>query len=410
MTFSTLSLGAVLFCCLCTAASGNLNPNIKDYTEFVLKMSTNQTFTNSMARHIKSLLKDEPNYYDYSPFRNDASYKFSCKIEKSAKVPATVHELRPADIKVVAGMGDSLTAALAGQAKTPIGILYEYRGVSWSMGGAKELEQHVTLPNILKKYNPNLVGYLTRGDTAYLNEDGVGLNCAVSGQEANHIPAQARKLVERMQQERQIDMQNDWKVLTLLIGGNDLCRWCSDPEKHSPANYIKDVKKGLDIIYENIPRVFVNLVSVLNVSKVINFNKGLACSALHIYECECGAYPKGDQEEILLKYIDEYRNLTAELVNSGRYDQRDDFTVVLQPFLHEFDTPIKPNGKRDFTFLAPDCFHFSAKGHSTVATGLWNNMLQPVGEKRTNVDVKEPFRCPTEEHPYFFTKKNSIKN
>lgn len=38
--------------------------------------------------------------------------------------------------------------------------------------------------------------------------------------------------------------------------------------------------------------------------------------------------------------------------------------------LHQFD-----NGTVDLTYLAPDCFHFSVKGHHNVATALWNNMV-----------------------------------
>jgi hypothetical protein len=39
--------------------------------------------------------------------------------------------------------------------------------------------------------------------------------------------------------------------------------------------------------------------------------------------------------------------------------------------------------------------------------GLWNNMIQPVGKKSTTFIVGEPISCPTTEHPYFYTNKNS---
>jgi hypothetical protein len=50
------------------------------------------------------------------------------------------------------------------------------------------LEKSLTLPNILKKFNPNLKGYTTKSTILIFNDDGLGLNVAVSGQEANHIP------------------------------------------------------------------------------------------------------------------------------------------------------------------------------------------------------------------------------
>lgn len=40
----------------------------------------------------------------------------------------------------------------------------------------------------------------------------------------------------------------------------------------------------------------------------------------------------------------------------------------------------------DESYLAPDCFHLSAKGQAAMAAGLWNNMLEPVGEKSITYD------------------------
>lgn len=42
------------------------------------------------------------------------------------------------------------------------------------------------------------------------------------------MPAQANLLVERMKTEPEVDFENDWKLITLFIGGNDLCDYCDD--------------------------------------------------------------------------------------------------------------------------------------------------------------------------------------
>ena len=39
---------------------------------------------------------------------------------------------------------------------------------------------------------------------------------------------QAEMLVKRMKGESNIDYENDWKVITIFIGGNDLCAFCKD--------------------------------------------------------------------------------------------------------------------------------------------------------------------------------------
>lgn len=49
------------------------------------------------------------------------------------------------------------------------------------------------------------------------------------------------------------------------------------------------------------------------------------------------------------------------------------------------------------------------KGHSQAAISLWNNLFEPVGNKRETWNTDEPVKCPTEDYPYIFTSKNSVK-
>jgi len=42
-----------------------------------------------------------------------------------------------------------------------------------------------------------------------------------------------------------------------------------------------------------------------------------------------------------------------------------------------------------------------------MARALWNNMLEPDCDKRTNLSSNEPVKCPTKKRPYIFTSKNS---
>ena len=54
-------------------------------------------------------------------------------------------------------------------------------------------------------------------------------------------------------------------------------------------------------------------------------------------------------------------------VESGRYDTRDDFTVVIQPFNVKSKLPMVRSGfgmMADPTFMSADCFHLSQRGHS----------------------------------------------
>lgn len=103
-----------------------------------------------------------------------------------------------------------------------------------------------------------------------------------------------------------------------------------------------------------------------------------------------------------------------ELIDSGRYDTHDNFTVVLQPFFREIFLPklqvktirfgslsclvflasflfsftvfltasFLKDGRPDRSYFSPDCFHLSQKAHTLMARSLWNNMVRfaPVGD------------------------------
>jgi hypothetical protein len=94
-------------------------------------------------------------------------YPFFCDVNgpgaRSKTVPKSVHELRPGDIDVVGAIGDSLTAGNGAFALDVFQIYLEERGVSWSIGGQGNWKSFLTLPNILKEFNPNLYGFTTNG-------------------------------------------------------------------------------------------------------------------------------------------------------------------------------------------------------------------------------------------------------
>jgi phospholipase B1 len=100
-----------------------------------------------------------------------------------------------------------------------------------------------------------------------------------------------------------------------------------------------------------------------------------------------------------------YQQGLNDLVSRGRYDTRDDFTVVLQPFFVNAEIP-QNGGVPDSSYFAPDCFHLSIKGHTEAAKALWQNMFEPVGNKAQSWDIGGPLYCPTETNPYLCTALN----
>ncbi|XP_077996977.1 phospholipase B1, membrane-associated-like [Glandiceps talaboti] len=372
------------------------NTNWEDFAVEVQQMSAN------VSQSRQNLLRS--NLFRSS---NDKAYglkSFRCDVSVRGAAPATsVHNLRPSDIQVVGALGDSLTAANGAGASWVLEVLTEYRGLSFSAGGDKTLEEVSTLPNILKKYNPNLVGFSV-GKGSDDDIDVSVFNVAVPGSKAFNLPGQARRLIARMKAHPNVDYANDWKLVTLFIGGNDLCDWIKEKEEYSADNYIAHIKNALDILHEQMPRTFVNLVSVPNVVEISKV-KGLKCKALRLYLCPSVLFAKNKLEDVHKEYL----RVTRELNADGKYDTKDDFTVVVQPYFEDTHLPKKSNGRYDTSYFAPDCFHFSGKGHGQAAHALWNNMLQPVGQKETRFDFDtdtEPL-CPSKNAPFFYTSKNS---
>ncbi|XP_071159307.1 phospholipase B1, membrane-associated-like [Mytilus edulis] len=370
-----------------------------DYKKFIEQQSKNATFVKLFDQHVQR--------FKEAQMTSKVKLEFPCQPFQKPKEATHVHELTPYDIKAIGAIGDSITAGTGITAGTIIGVLREDRGLSWSGGGDGNVEEYITLPNMIKRYNPDLKGYATGWGPYWFPN--AHLNVAIPGKKASDMPGQARMLVDRLKSEKGVDYQNDWKVITLFIGGNDLCDFCEDREAYSAENYIGYIREALDIFHAEVPRAFVNLVEVLNIGFASTLREGFVCDTIQLFGCRCGSYPDEKEKEELQVFVAAYQKVTRDLVASGRYDTRDDFTVVDQPFFSETEVPTKEDGSTDLSYFSPDCFHLSVKGQEAAAYALWDNMIEPVGQKRISWRPGVPVECPDEQAPYFYTRKNSPK-
>ncbi|KAI5125075.1 Phospholipase B1, Membrane-Associated [Manis pentadactyla] len=325
----------------------------------------------------------------------------------SSSVPTSVHKLRPADIKVVAALGDSLTTALGAHPGKFGDLPTSWRGLSWSIGGDGTLETHTTLPNILRKFNPSVLGFSTG-----TQEGTAGLNVAVKGARARDMPAQARDLVERMKKSPEINLETDWKLITLFIGSNDLCHYCENLEALPAEEYVQHIQRALDILYEELPRAFINVVEIMELAG-LHQGQGGKCDMQVAAQssCACLGRTQSSREMQELKKVNwNFQSGISRLTYQQQYLQREDFAVVLQPFFQNTLIPLNSRGGADLTFFSDDCFHFSERGHAEMAIALWNNMLEPVGQKTTSNNFthsRTKLKCPSPESPYLHTLGNS---
>lgn len=333
---------------------------------------------------------------------------FTCNVTEytSAEIPTSVHQLRPGDIKVVAAFGDSITAGNGLGATTLPQVAVENRGESFSIGGDESLEGGViTLPNIMRKFNPDLKGYSRCAST----EDNVyrsWFNVARPGATNDDMLSEAKDLVERMKVDKLVNYEEDWKLLTFLVGGNDLCGSCEG--KHSAEQFYDWFNQTLTYLSGEMPRTLVNLVSMFDVSPLQNLSTGYACDLLQWGFCACArnwtTLPA--LRTLQLEYHEQY----VKLANDSRFNNRDDFAVVVQHHMRDMIPPTDANGNYLPGYLSPDCFHPNRISHQGFAVWLWNTMLIPVNQKPYSVDTNNqnvPISCPSEEYPYIFTNANS---
>lgn len=162
-------------------------------------------------------------------------------------------------------MGDSLTAANGAFATNVFQSLTEDRAVSWSGGGNGNWQTFVTLPNLIKAFNPRLNGYsYSRSGNAYSFEDESRFNVADPTTFASDMPGQAKLLVSRVRTDRRVNIKTDWKLITIMIGSNDFCLDVCKRTNSSIANIVgraqQDLITSLRILKKNLPRTLINLV------------------------------------------------------------------------------------------------------------------------------------------------------
>ena len=133
------------------------------------------------------------------------------------------------------------------------------QGVSFSIGGEKTWREFLTIPNILREFNPNLYGFSTNEG---LSIQGTSkFNVAELGAMSRDMPHMAEVLVERMKSDQNVKTDH-WKLVTMLIGPNDFCLdicYQTVPEE-IVDNHEQDLLKVFRTLRDNLPRTMLNVV------------------------------------------------------------------------------------------------------------------------------------------------------
>ncbi|KAL1918571.1 uncharacterized protein VTP21DRAFT_2593 [Calcarisporiella thermophila] len=294
-----------------------------------------------------------------------------------------VRRLRPQDIGAVLSFGDSITAGFAmSSGHIPFVQILEERGKVFSIGGDSG---QLTLPNILRLYNPKLTGMST--DVTLPLATGNELNSAISGATSKILNKEIDRAVSLLNGKYRA-IKNQWKMITLLIGPNDVCGIISNT---NPIEYGKNVRAAVERIRTDIGKAFVNLVGVLDVTQVHSAAQSdLYCAIyMNTFPIECpNAVPS--KAPATRQRIAEYNAQLAQIADDYQAKNYSDFYVSVQPAFEKavFD-------KYGQGFLSGlDCFHPNVCANKAFAVGLWKNLFEPKGKKSTLYPENATIYCP----------------
>lgn len=185
-------------------------------------------------------------------------------------------------------MGDSLTAGNGIFATNLLHVTVENRGVVWSIGGQYDWRKYLTLPNILKEFNPKLYGYAIKDGIS--TDRSSRFDVAELAAMSRDMPHMAKVLVRRMQRDPRVNMTSDWKLVTLFIGNNDFCTdICYYPEPEKTVDWHeRNMLKTYRYLRDNVPRLMLNIVPAPNLRFLTNLT-GLPpiCYSTLRFECPC---------------------------------------------------------------------------------------------------------------------------
>eukprot|EP00030_Apusomonadida_sp_AF-17_P002881 a342544_21.p1 GENE.a342544_21~~a342544_21.p1 ORF type:complete len:387 (-),score=140.66 a342544_21:55-1185(-) len=308
----------------------------------------------------------------------------ACPPLPSRPPPSNVQDLSPVDIKIIAGVGDSISMG-SNALSTNWLNLKRYPGLAWSAGGDAGV---TSIANILKTFSPSIYGASTgSGDNAPL-----GANYAVAGSIVQDLTTQIQSMIQGLKSNPALNYTGDWKMVNVFTGGNNLCDVCVDSAPNNAAAYEAGLESAFELL-ATMPRTFVNLISAMDYTQLVQF-KGPFCAAALDIVCKCCTSDDAALRQITADTIVQYNQVIAAMAAKWN-GIREDFAVVNQPALINTLLP-------DKSYLSTaDCFHPSGTGQALLAKGIWNNLLQPLSAKSTSVSPSDAIICPTVESVFF---------
>eukprot|EP00931_Biecheleriopsis_adriatica_P079882 TRINITY_DN53224_c0_g1_i1.p1 TRINITY_DN53224_c0_g1~~TRINITY_DN53224_c0_g1_i1.p1 ORF type:complete len:470 (-),score=83.81 TRINITY_DN53224_c0_g1_i1:114-1487(-) len=303
-------------------------------------------------------------------------------------LPERADDVRPDEVSVVMAMGDSMTAGF--NLKKP--WMKEHRGWSFSAGGEPSA---VTLATLLKAYNPEVIGPSMgiRDITQQIGKAAApcaakdyavcGLNAAVDGSRVSWLPSQLTWLEQRLGELRPGNWKNEWKMLTILSGLDDIVfgpnNFLNTTNRNEPAfaTPVADVEQGFDTLlaelHSRFPRLLVNILALPEDLETAETLHSGQCKFTNFVFSHTGVKwtNRSEWHDHIVKYNRALVRVVKRWQDKACTTRSCEMQVALR--LTFAKTPINRTG------LDPiDCFHPNLRLSEAMAISLWNEMLNGV--------------------------------
>ncbi|CAO3614535.1 unnamed protein product [Mucor fragilis] len=319
--------------------------------------------------------------------------------------PTSVHDLRVDDIKVIAAMGDSVSAGMLAKNinSTYISMsdFVEYRGVSWTMGGDSDAP---SIAKYVKHFSPDLYGASVGQKPARLCPDTFFcldaehtpeidvLNAAQSGATSKELPEQVDYLIQHLGEGTKL--AKEWKMINVFIGFNDASL------------------SSLEQLIDQVDYAFINLIGIMHYNDLVyltdnedpSYRKRFENDTINLldYECYCCRQPNAGPSFIGDR-ISMYNQALSRVAEEVSGTMLSDFlapimgtplkniAVVYQPMNTLIPTvPYK-------SLSNVDGYHPNVLGYSYLSRELWNQMFLAKNEKLQSspFDAAAPLYCPS---------------
>ena len=310
-------------------------------------------------------------------------------------VPILSYEFKVNEIKCFGVIGDSISAGFSIDSG-----LYENRGKSFDIGGEND---YITIPNIFHKfgadkkcaaYGNTFISYSLNRYELFSNLDEKqtsepNCNVAISGAKSEMVLPEFNDLIVEW---TKFDCYKEKKVLTVLMGANDICDFCLNGYNETISTYLNNMEQLFHKIQKNLINTFVNVISMFDVGLTAEFQTE-HCKVIHYFinECPCilgRQYKKGNLDIVKNLYQDLNKGLYPLVKRYNNYKKENGNKIVIQPIMENFKI-YNSSYLSDF-----DCFHPSEFGHKNLATILWNNMFLPPDKKIKSIPYILPIYKP----------------